>query len=349
MTKEYYLGIEATNRTVALLANSEGEVVGRGTAGPSIYSQVGLERCGQTLWTAIIGAFSGAGYNTRDLLATEGALPEVEAICIGMTGIERRKDEASVQRILAGFNLADSTLITGEAHIVLNAGIEAGYGVSVLAGDSGLAFGVNKKGTKARAGGWGIILGEEGSAYWTGLEAIKAILAAADQRSSETSLTGLVEQQWKIAPNRPDSLAQQVYSLLEGLGSGGNKAQVEDTLDRYKRKIATLAPLVERAAQKGDQIASSILDRGADALSSNVTAVINRTGLNQSDTLDQLVLKTLKSTGSNKVPLALSGSLFLSNQGELRRRLLERLENTCAEPALVTEPALGALRLAIKL
>src|SRR4051794_36688264 len=101
----YYLGIEATGRTVALLAGPDGEILGEGTATSAVYSVMGQERTSQALWTAIIAAFSSAGINTRDLLRASQPLPEVAALCVGMTNVERPKDESQVRRILDRFNL----------------------------------------------------------------------------------------------------------------------------------------------------------------------------------------------------------------------------------------------------
>jgi|GEM_PF-1918052 len=351
MANGYYIGIEAGSRTVALLANPAGEVVGRGTAGPSTYASVGTERCSQALWTAIIGAFSAAGINARDLLASESALPEVEAICVGMPGIERPKEESAVKRIFADFNLTQKVQVTSDAHIVLMAGVPAGYGLAIMAGDNGYTLGIGRNGAKARAGGWGYLLGEEGSAYWVGLEAVKAILAATDGRGPETLLAEWLAKEWKIPANRPDALSRQVYSLSAGLGTGGNKAQLEETLESYKRSIGVLAIQVERAAQKGDEAAANILDRAAEALENAASASISKANLEQLTTAAALFDATwiLKGAAEKpKIPLAFSGTLLLSNQGELRHRLTERLETRCAAPVLVTDPAEGALRLALQ-
>lgn len=350
MDEGFYIGIEAGQRTVALLANAEGEVVGRGTAGPSIYTSVGQEQCEQSLWKAIIGAFNGAGINSRDLLASDTPLPEVTAICLGMPGIERPKDESAIKRILADFNLTRQMLITNDAHIALLSGVSEGYGVAVISGENSLAFGVGRNGLKARAGGWGYLLGDEGSSYWIGLEAVKAVLAQADGRGDETALTEMIGLEWKIPPNRPDSFSRHVYTLAASLGTGGNKAQLENTVDNYRREVGKLAPLVERAALKGDIVSSEILDRAAGHLAQAATAVIERTELTAIDPMRRAAMSLLSNANNNPlVPLAFGGPLLLSNQGELRSRLYEQLKELCAAPVLVTEPAEGALRLAMEL
>jgi N-acetylglucosamine kinase-like BadF-type ATPase len=281
-------------------------------------------------------------------MATAGmTLPEVTVICVGMPGIEKPKDESTIKRMFADFNLTDNVLVTSEAHIVLAAGVTVGYGVAVLGGENSLALAIGHSGERVRAGGWGFLLGEEGSAYWVGVEAVKAVLAAADGRDDETALTEMIATEWKIPANRPDQLAQRVYKLANGLGTGGNKAQLEDTLETFRRQVGALASLVERAAAKNDGVAINILERAADYMANAVIAAAERAGLSTgTDPLQKAALQVLKTDG--RVPLAFGGSLLLSNQGELRDRLYTRLENSFREPALVQEPAQGALRLAMQ-
>lgn len=363
----YYLGIEATGRTVALLAGPDGEILGEGTATSAVYSVMGQERSSQALWTAIIGAFSSAGINTRDLLQANLTLPEVSAICVGMSGVERPKDESQVRRILDRFNLTKNIIVTSDAHIVLEAGCnlenysDPAYGVAVLAGENGLAFAKGRDGRTARAGGWGYLLGEEGSAYWLGLQAVKALLRAADGRGEATALAAMVEHEWKIPANRPDTLAQRVYSLLAGLGTGGNKAQLEESQETYKRTLAGLAPLVERAAANGDEVASAIVDEAAAYLAEAANAALDRTGLGETGAttapapaknptfqIGGMAFNLGKGQPAQaKIPLAIYGSVLLSNHGQLRDRLHAALPQ-CDDPIAVLNPAEGAVRLALR-
>lgn len=338
MAEKYILGIEATGRTVALLADEDGNIVGQGVATSAVYSQVGQERSGQALWTAIIAAFDKAGYNTRDMLQSGLALPEVKTICVGMTGVERPKDESQVRRIVSKYNLTENIVVTSDAHIVLEAGYvqpdgeeKPAYGLALLGGESGLVTAKGRDGQLARAGGWGYLLGDEGSSHFIGLQAVKAVLRAADGRSDETSLTGLIEREWKIAANRPDTLSQRVYSLLAALGTGGNKAQYDDTIESFKKSLAALALGVERAAAQGDAAASLILEETAAALADAAEAALTRVGLDNE---------------KEKIPFALHGDLINSKNGELRRRVRELLPQ-CDDPISVFNPAEGAIRLAL--
>ncbi len=363
-TERYYLGIEATGRTVALLADSTGKVIGRGTAGPSVYSVVGQERCSQAIWSAIVAAFSTAGFNTRELLETDTALPDVEAIAVAMSGIERPKEESAVKRVIADYNLTKKIIPLSEARSVLLAGTEDGIGIAVLAGDNGLAYAQAPDKRTARAGGWNYLVGDEGSAHYIGLRAVRRVLQAADGRGPETELSNLIAQEWKIPPERPDMLSAQVYKLATQPGTGGNKAQTEDSIEIYKRALAGLAPLVERSAAKGDRVSQQILEEVADNLAQSIRAVINRTGLfeqfqalrraggttgtlGRRNSSYELAGKAgQKVVESAALPLTVYGSVITSNAGELRRRLVERLPQ-CGEPIIVTEPAEGALKAAV--
>jgi N-acetylglucosamine kinase-like BadF-type ATPase len=359
--QNYYIGIESTaSRTVVLVADQTGEVVGRGTSLASAYNLVGQERCSQILWSAIITAFSGAGINTRDLLRAELPLPDVNAVCIGMSGVERPKDEAQVRRIIADFNLTKNIKVTSEAQIALHAGIKASYGAAVVAGDNSLAVAINRNGQTAKAGGGGYLLGDEGSAHWLGFQAVKAILAALDGRAPQTDLLASIEQEWKVAP-KPEAISGKFYGYLAGLGSGGNKAQLEETTETFKRQLSLLAPHVERLAAKGDAVSGEILDEAAEALSKAVKAAYGKVGFNTPTELTPTapaikssrdLLMLFQQTGQTqpnsetggKIPLAFTGNTLLSNKGELRQRLTALLPE-CDAPVLVTEPAEGALRL----
>jgi glucosamine kinase len=339
MAEKYYIGIEATSgRTVALLANADGEIVGEGAATSAVYSQVGQERSSQALWTAIITAFGGAGYNTRDMLEAGQTLPPVGGIAIGMSGIERAKDESQVRRIIARYNLTENITVTSDAHIILEAGCinpddpeQPTFGLAVLGGETGLALAKTHDGKLARAGGGGYLLGDEGSSHFIGLEAVRAALRAADGRGEMTALTGLIEREWKIPADRSDQLQQKIYGLLANLGAGGNKAQYEDTVESFKRALGTLAPGVERLAVNGDAVALEILDRTASALAEAAEAALERAGLQNADA---------------KIPFAIHGAALLTNAGALRNRLRQLLPQ-CDDPISVMNPAEGALRLAM--
>src|SRR5260370_914390 len=75
------------------------------------------------------------------------------------------------------------------ALIALVAGAQDAPGIVIVSGTGSIAYGRNANGEAARAGGWGHMIGDEGSGYWIGREALTAVMRAADGRGPATGLS----------------------------------------------------------------------------------------------------------------------------------------------------------------
>ncbi len=111
------------------------------------------------------------------------------AICLGMAGVDRPRDADVVRGILLRIGHRAQPYVVNDALIALEAGVPGGAGVVVVAGTGSIAYGRDAQGRAARAGGWGYVLGDEGSGYWLGRHALRAVVRAADGRGRTTSLT----------------------------------------------------------------------------------------------------------------------------------------------------------------
>jgi N-acetylglucosamine kinase-like BadF-type ATPase len=127
-------------------------------------------------------------------------------------------------------------------------------GISVIAGTGSIAYG-EYAGRTARAGGWGEIIGDEGSAYWIAREGMNLFSRMSDGRASRGPLYELVRSRVGIAVDL--DLCAHVYG--EGVSA--------------RSAFAGFAPLVHEAAQAGDMQAREIFSRGADELIQCVRAV----------------------------------------------------------------------------
>jgi N-acetylglucosamine kinase-like BadF-type ATPase len=244
----YVLGIDGGGtKTVCLLANTRGTILGRGEAGPSNYQAVGLEAASEAIDQAIERAFQAAGRLRQ----------RVAVICLGLAGVDRPEDEAIIRGVVTQLGVAEQAIIVNDAVIALWSGTTAGRGVVVIAGTGAIAFGVNARGEQGRAGGWGHLLGDEGSAYDIGRLAMIAALRAYDGRGEPTTLGPLIQQAWGL--ERLEGLIGRVYG---------------PTLPRPQ--IAALAPLVVQAAQQGDAVARRILTYAGEELGAVAAAVIRR-------------------------------------------------------------------------
>src|SRR5262249_42000963 len=146
------------------------------------------------------------------------------------------------------------------AELLLAAGTPEGCGVALVAGTGSIAYGQAPDGRSARAGGWGYLFGDEGSAYALVLAGLRTVACAADGRGPPTALT---------------------ERFLSKLGLGGPQ-QLVPIFYRgswERASLAALASLVFEAADAGDAVAAALLEQGARDLAAAAAAVVRQLGL----------------------------------------------------------------------
>jgi N-acetylglucosamine kinase-like BadF-type ATPase len=292
------------SKTLAVLAESSGRELGRGLAGGCNFQVVGEQAARATILTAIRTAFERA----------ELPFKTVAGICMGLAGVGRAADQDWVEDFVREEGLARRLAIAHDGQLLLWAGTPLGWGVGIVSGTGSIAYGRSPDGREARAGGWGYLLGDEGSGYAIGRAALQAVAQAEDERGPATTLTGRVLAQWKL--DQPSDLVRQVYQ-------GGKQGRIE---------IAALAEVVLEEAASGDEVAAAIETRAARELALQAAAVIRRLGF------------------SGEVPCALGGGV-LTHSDRLVEHLLKMagVEGIELQPVQrVTEPVRGAVRLAIE-
>jgi len=241
----FLVGIDGGgSKTVALLSDLDGRVLGRGVAGPSNYQVVGIQVAGEALNQAIRAAFAEA--------KIEQCLPG--ALCLGLAGVDRPDDYALIRAWADEHLPGTPTAIVNDAQLVLAAGTPEGWGVATICGTGSIVYGRNPTGQTARVDGWGHLLGDDSSGHAIGRAALRAIMRAHDGRGSQTQLTRLILEHWSLTV--PEDLIRHVYVM---------QASTQD--------IAALAELVEAAASAGDPVAQSILKGAGRELALAVAAV----------------------------------------------------------------------------
>jgi N-acetylglucosamine kinase-like BadF-type ATPase len=297
----HVLGIDAGGtKTVCQLADEHGEVLAEARRGGA-----NLQASGELEVEKVL----------HDVM--EEALGDSEirpaAICLGIAGVDRPDDARVMEQIMRRIGYKARVLIVNDALVALEAGAPGKPGVVLVAGTGSIAYGRNAQNQSARAGGWGYVLGDEGSGYWIGRAALRAVLREADRRGPQTQLTGLLLHYYGVT--RAQELIAQVYQ-------GALRPAA----------IASLAQCVQGAFNNGDEVAIGILRNAADQLESSAVSVARRLELIGRD-----------------FPIVLSGGIFRAVpwlEEELRRRL--PLASPRAQPRLLTdEPAGGAVRLAL--
>ena len=298
----YVLGIDAGGtKTVCYLADRDGAIVGEGRGGGA-----NLQAHGELEVEKVLHAVIETAYGDRAILPA--------AVCLGVAGVDRAEDDRIVRGIMRRLGFRSRTLVVNDALVALVAGVGDQPGVVMIAGTGSIAYGVNAEGYAARSGGWGYVLGDEGSGYWIGREALAALVREADGRGPRTRLTPLILEYFHVS--QPAGLVHEVYDA--GL---------------RRPAIAALGPVVERARAEGDVVAAEILRAAAMELTRAAASVIERLGMR-----------------GDAFQTVLAGGMFRVIPWlveDVTRRLAEVAPRTTVTQ-LQIEPAIGAVHLALK-
>jgi N-acetylglucosamine kinase-like BadF-type ATPase len=241
----HVLGIDAGGtKTVALLADADGNILGEGRAGAANLQTEGELEVEKILHTVIDAA-------------TDGRHMPLAAVCLGMAGVDRDDDARIIRGVMRRLGFRSNALIVNDALIALVAGAGPSPGVVIVSGTGSIAYGVNQHGMAARAGGWGPTLGDEGSGYWIGRRALAAVMRDVDGRGPRTDLTPLVLRHFNLP--KPELLVAEIYHQPQG-----------------RRAIAALGAVVDVARCDGDPVAIDIMTHAADELALAAASVISR-------------------------------------------------------------------------
>ncbi len=198
----------------------------------------------------------------RAALARSGATAPVVALGAGLAGADDPTVAERLTRALAGAALASRVSVDHDAAAALAGGTALEPGIVIIAGTGSIAFGIAADGRRARAGGWGPLLDDEGSGYAVGRAVLRTAMRAHDGRGDSTALSDAVMRRFGLA-----SLAT-LKMAVRGL-----------TVD----EIASVAPLAVAAALGGDAAAAAILVRAGGGLAEMVAAVVRMLGWQASE------------------------------------------------------------------
>jgi glucosamine kinase len=190
-----------------------------------------------------------AARNIADLFARIGG-GQVSRVYAGSGGIDTDEDAQALAGLIQPHVPGAVVTVVHDSRLLLAAG-RAGTGVAVIAGTGSAAWGRNADGVEARAGGWGYLLGDEGSGYWLGREAVRHSLRRMNQGLPVDTLTAALLDSCGVQdPNRliarfhsPDTgrrfWAQQARHVVEAAGRGHQESR--ELLEQAGGDLAALA------------------------------------------------------------------------------------------------------------
>lgn len=243
------LGVDGgQTATKVALATTDGRLLARGQGGGLIHLAAagGRERFVRSLREAIDHAWKAAGEAERPLAA----------IGLGLTGVDGVGPEAKiVAELLPQIIRAERVAIQSDAVTALLGAHGSEAGIMAIAGTGSIVLGKDRRGTFARAGGWGWLLGDEGSAMAIGRDGLSAALQAVDGVIPPTALRDTLLGHFGV--ERPRDVKSIVYAP-----------------DFGSRGFGQLAALVGRVAEEGDATARAIVERHGHLLARQVAAVV---------------------------------------------------------------------------
>lgn len=249
MLKTLVIGIDGGQSTTrALIADTEGNLLGLGVGGPAdhIHEPGGAERLRQSLRDALKSALRSASLPSDAHFAV--------ALC-GMTGGGDLVEQICCQELPA-----ERVVVTHDTRTALYCITQGAPGAVVIAGTGSVAYGMNNLGETAAVGGWGYLMGDEGSAYWIALRAINMCTRAEDGRMPSTWLKRAILMHFNIG-----SLGE-----LHHLIYSGQLSRVD---------LASAAKAVSDAAKLGERMAVRILDSAGRELGLMAVVVLRKLGL----------------------------------------------------------------------
>lgn len=230
------------------------------------------------------------------------------ALVVGVAGVGREAQKSALQQELERLDIAETVVVISDAEAAMEDAFGEGPGILLIAGTGSIAWGRSPAGTLQRCGGWGPLIGDEGSGAWLGRKALQVIAAAADGREPETALTG---------------------ALLTALELDEVPAIIAWAANASPADFATLAPAVLSAAEVGDLRANTIVTMAVEELSLHIRALA----------------RTLFVDERAAIPVALHGGL-LGKGRPMRKRLEHRLK-TLVPGSMVRHQMVDATRGAV--
>ncbi|CAI6069709.1 N-acetylglucosamine kinase [Cohnella sp. JJ-181] len=263
---KYYLGVDGGgSKTLALVCNERGEIVGRGYGGCGNH-QLGPEPAKANIRAAVDEALARANVSRG----------EVAYAVYGLAGADREADFRVLRPMMADLGL-DAHDIVCDTVIGLRAGTRQPDGVVLVCGSGTNCYGVNKRGESFQCGGFGYEYGDFGGGGELAVEAFRTAIRAWEGRSE------------------PTLLAEAVPAAL---GFPSVEAMFHDFLDRDARIPRDLVKLLFEVADR-DESARAILRRQGVELGLSAQATIRRLGM-EADRFDVVLVGSVLTRGDSR-------------------------------------------------
>ncbi|OLY80355.1 N-acetylmuramic acid 6-phosphate etherase [Smittium mucronatum] len=267
-------------KTAILLVDSFGKTVGSSFVGSTNCSSTPLD----LVYSRIVSGIESAKNGRTDL--------NIKKAWIGLAGIGNKEKSNSLLKMLDG--LSPMIKLTPDINLIsscLPKSTSDSLSVSVIAGTGSVTLGEFADGTIDICGGWGPVLGDQGSGFSLGTRCIKAVSNDVEKAGPQTLMTEMVRQKWDVE-TRLDFI-RYIQSI---------------PVDQQRSEVASLAKIVlECSYVHNDLVALEIANSEANNLSNFVISLLNR-------------------NGAKSVNLAVTGSVIVKCE-PFRAKFLENIKS----------------------
>jgi N-acetylglucosamine kinase-like BadF-type ATPase len=244
----FYLGLDAGGTKTTALLGDETRIFARAVGGSIKPLRVTIEQAQQNLSTLLAEISRMSGVDLRQLTAS----------CVGTAGLRLPQTDGWMRQIIS--HCAGGAIeVCGDEEIALDAAFPGGAGVLVIAGTGSNILGRTSKGHRLNVGGWGPMLGDQGSGYWIGHQALRAALRALDFQRRSPILDRVIDF-WKLT---------ELADVINVAHSGAD--------------FSLLAPIVVQCAEEGDAVALEVLIRGGRLLGEDAAEAFRQVRLLEPD------------------------------------------------------------------
>jgi N-acetylglucosamine kinase-like BadF-type ATPase len=246
-SKGFFIGIDGGGtHTIAVVTDDSGQELARLEGGAGLVNVLDPEA----------GAHALADLATHALAEAKVTdLPQV--LCCALAGAGREPERTRLEQALSSLRIAEEVHITTDFSAAMQDALADGPGILVIAGTGSSAWGRAQDGRCVRAGGWGHILGDEGSGYDLGRIALRLAMREYDGRGENAGF---------------------MAAVLEQTGVNTEEGLVRWAAAASKADIAGCAPIVFAAAENGSLSAQDAIDDAAAEIAMHVAALYDRLG-----------------------------------------------------------------------
>lgn len=247
----FFIGIDAGgSKTKAVLCRKDLTIVQSLTTDACNITSTGIENASEILINSISNLLDELSITIKD----------IASIGIGAAGAGRTELAERLKKVMLEDDLFKSAgfqniIIVTDAAIALEGAFDGNPGCMIIAGTGSIVFAKVRSGEIIRVGGFGKVIGDEGSGYSIGRKAINVLSRMLDGRIKENTFTQRIKTEVNV--ESINSLIKKIYT------------------ENYD--LSSLAPIVIHLAESDAKEAQDILSEEADELIGHILAVVKRT------------------------------------------------------------------------